>query len=190
MPLIRSIPYGAAVALAAACLAGCAHKAATERVTGDCAIALVGKCSSKQVTTDLTAAEQAQLAPLQTRRVSQSVAQALAAAAAALKSDGYEQVTVNAAAGLVQGEKNHSLSSQGSKLVRAVLNAKLPMLRGKPDHETTRALVTAQPHGGAAMVHVEFVTTVWDSKGDAKTRIATEPATYNGFFARMSGARS
>ena len=190
MPLIRSIPYGAAIALATACLAGCAHKAANERVTGECAIALVGKCSSKQVTTDLTTAEQAQLAPLQNRRIGLPLARALSAAEAALKADGYEQVTVNAAAGLVQGEQNRSLSSQGSKLVRAVLNAKLPMLRGKPDHETTRALVTVQPSGGAALVHVEFVTTVWDSKGDAKTRVATEPATYNGFFARISGARS
>ena len=190
MPLIRSIPYGAAVAPAAACLAGCAHKAANERVTGDCAIALVGKCSSKQVTTDLTSAEQAQLAPLQTRRFGLAPAQALSAAQAALKADGYEQVSANAAAGLVQGEKNRSLSSQGAKLVRAVLNAKLPMLRGKPDHETTRALVTVQPQGGAVTVHVEFVVTVWDSKGDAKTRMATEPAAYNSFFARISGTRS
>ncbi|MFG3756565.1 hypothetical protein, partial [Klebsiella pneumoniae] len=107
-----------------------------------------------QVTTDLTSAEQAQLAPLQTRRFGLAPAQALSAAQAALKADGYEQVSANAAAGLVQGEKNRSLSSQGAKLVRAVLNAKLPMLRGKPDHETTRALVTVQPQGGAVTVHV------------------------------------
>ena len=190
MPLMRSIPHGAAIALATACLAGCAHKAANERVTGDCTITLVGKCSSKQVTTDLTDVEKATLAPLQTRRIGLPVAQALSAAVAALKADGYEQVVVNAAAGLVQGEKNRSLSSQGSKLVRAVLNAKLPMLRGKPDHETTRAVVTVQPHGGAALVHAEFVTTVWDSKGDARTRMATEPAVYNSFFAGIGGARS
>ncbi|MBR1216591.1 hypothetical protein JQ557_01205 [Bradyrhizobium sp. U87765 SZCCT0131] len=189
MPSIQSIPYGAVIAIAAACLAGCAHKATNERVTGECSVALVGKCSSKQVTTDLTDAEKAQLAPLQTRRLGMSVMRALSAAQAALKADGYEQVSVNTTAGLVQAEKSHSLSSQGSKLVRAVLNAKMPMLRAKPDHETTRALVTVQPSGDAAMVHVEFVTTVWDSKGDAKTHMATEPDTYNGFFARMHGAR-
>jgi len=39
---------------------------------------------------------------------------------------------------------------------------------------------------GATAVHAEFVSTVWDSKGDSKTRTVTDPQVYNSFFAKFA----
>ncbi len=60
------------------------------------------------------------------------------------------------------------------------------MLRAKPDHETTRALVTVHALSGVTAVHAEFITTIWDSKGDSKTRVVTDPQVYNSFFAKFA----
>jgi hypothetical protein len=179
------LPRSIATLLAAMSVAGCAHNS-SDRVTGECKVALIGKCSSRQVSSDLTEAEKAALVSLQNRRVNIAVRDALSAAEASLKANGYEQVSVDTSGALVQGEKNRKLAERGSQIVQAVLNSKLPMLHGRPDHETTRALVTVHPDTGAVVIHAEFVTTVWDSKGDAKTRMATDAQSYNTFFAHLA----
>lgn len=185
-PMKRSdLPRSLATLLASMCVAACAHNP-SDRVTGECKVTLIGKCSSRQVSSELSAADKAALPPLQNRRVGITVRDALSAAEASLKANGFEQVTVDRAGALIQGEKNRKLTERGGQILQAVLNAKLPMLRGRPDHETTRALLTVHADGSSAAVHAEFVVTVWDSKGDAKTRVATDPQLYNTFFARFA----
>lgn len=175
----------AATLLAGVCLAACAHDT-TDRVTGECKVAVIGKCSSRQAGTPLSDADKAALPALQNRRIGQGAREALSAADASLKANGFEQVVVDQAGALVQGEKNQKLAERSSQILRAVLNAKAPILPGRPDHETTRALITVHDDGGATAIHAEFVRTVWDSKGDAKTRIVTDPDVYNGFFAKLA----
>lgn len=182
----RDLPRGLATLFASMSVAACAHHDPADHVTGECKVALIGKCSSTQVETALSATDKATLEPLQNRRVGLTVKEALTAAEASLKANGFEQLTTDYAGALVQGEKNRKLTDRGSQILHAVINAKLPMLHGRPDHETTRALVTVHAEGASAAVHAEFVVTVWDSKGDAKTKAATDPQVYNTFFARFA----
>jgi hypothetical protein len=176
---------GGIVLLAFIALAGCSHDPA-ERVTGDCTIKLLGKCSSKQITVDLTDAEKATLAGLQNRPAAAPAPRAVPAAGAVLTALGFDPVSVDAANGLVQGERDRSLVSRGRQMLRAVLKSKIAALPGKPDHESTRALVTVRPAAHGSAVHVEFVTTEWDSNGDAKTHTVTDAAPYDEFYKSLS----
>jgi hypothetical protein len=174
-----------ATLLAAMCVASCAHDP-SDRVTGECSVTLLGKCSSKQVTNDLSESDRAALVPLQNRKVVLTIGDALKAAEASLKANEFEQVSIDTSGALVEGEKNHKIADRGHQMLQAVINAKMPILRGKPDHETTRALVTVHAVAGATAVHAQFVTTVWDSKGDSKTHVVTDPQIYNSFFAKFA----
>ncbi|HAQ78972.1 MAG: hypothetical protein CFE30_02645 [Bradyrhizobium sp. PARBB1] len=174
-----------ATLLTGLCVASCAHDP-SDRVTGECSVTLIGKCSSKQVTSDLSESDKAALVSLQNRKVGITINDALKAAEASLKANQFEQVSIDSSGALVQGEKNHKIADRGHQMLQAVINAKLPMLKGKPDHETTRALVTVHAVSGVTAVHAEFITTIWDSKGDSKTRVVTDPQVYNSFFAKFA----
>jgi hypothetical protein len=184
-PKRAGLARNVATLLAGMCLTSCAHDP-SDRVTGECSVALIGKCSSKQVTNDLSETDKAALVPLQNRKVGLTVTDALKAAEASLKANEFEQVSIDTSGALVEGEKNHKIADRGHQVLRAVLNAKLPILHGKPDHETTRALVTVHAISGSTAVHAEFVATVWDSKGDSKTHVVTDPQVYNSFFAKFA----
>ena len=94
--------------LAGVCLAACAHDT-TDRVTGECKVAVIGKCSSRQAETPLSDADKAALLALQNRRIAQGTREALGAADASLKANGFEQVVVDqAGAGGPPGEHGNN----------------------------------------------------------------------------------
>ncbi|MFK5065658.1 hypothetical protein, partial [Klebsiella pneumoniae] len=65
---------------------------------------LIGKCSSKQVTSDLSESDKAALVSLQNRKVGITINDALKAAEASLKANQFEQVSIDSSGALVQGE--------------------------------------------------------------------------------------
>jgi hypothetical protein len=134
------------------------------------------------VTRDLTDEQAGTLAPVQNRRLAaMRPGEALEASSAALTRIGFKPVTVDPAFGLVQGQADKVMVEEWRRAVRAILKAKLP-LPGKPDHQATRALIVVRPDGAGAALHAEFITTIWDSNGDSRTAMETEPAIYESFF--------
>ncbi len=60
----RDLPRGLATLFASMSVAACAHHDPADHVTGECKVALIGKCSSTQVETALSATDKTTLAPI------------------------------------------------------------------------------------------------------------------------------
>ncbi|MCP3021498.1 hypothetical protein [Cupriavidus basilensis] len=115
-----------------------------------------------------------------------SVRAALQACQAALEAQGYTRLEADPSFGLVQGVLNERLVSTGREVLRGVLKAKMG-LPGKPDHQTTEALIALgpSPSPGDVLVRVRLRVTVWDSNGDSRSTIVVDPQAYRNFFAKL-----
>lgn len=182
-PIYPFHPAWLGLALALAC-AGCA-KNPNERVTGDAGRML--RVSSKQITVDLDEAQRAELARLQDRRIGAvGGARALAAGADALTAMGFAPVKSDAEVLLVEGERNRIVGNRWRAAIRALIKAKGIPLRGKPDHESMRALISIRPSPGeGTLVRARFDLTVWDTNGDSRTTTVLDGALYACFFERL-----
>lgn len=156
----------------------------TQRTTGSGGHFL--KYSSTQVTAELAPEQATQLALLQSRRCGAHRTNALVnASAASLSALKFSPIEVTADVGLVKGEHDEILISHAHEVLRGVLKMKVPFLPSKPDHQSTQALVIVHPDLAGDIVHLELIRTIWDSGGNAKTAMLTDPASYQQFFARL-----
>jgi hypothetical protein len=181
-----------AIAGALVFVAGCANGAkdqdANERVTGSGGKMV--RYSSRQVTVDLTPAEQSELNQVRERGFPDATpAHALQAVAAALKASGYAPVTTDTPAAIVEGGRSEVLIAKWREVLRGVLKSKVGMLPAKPDHQYTTALVSVRADGqGGATVRARFDNTVWDSNGDSQSKTVIAPSMYDDFFKLVSRA--
>ena len=58
----------------------------------------------------------------------------------------------------------------------------------KPDHQSTYAQLVIRRDGAQARVWIGLNSTIWDSNGDAKSRVVTDAAAYQDLFARLDQA--
>ena len=107
------------------------------------------------------------------------------ACAAALKAAGYEQVAGDAATDIVTGERHQKLVGRSREAARPAQVAG-PGLRRQPDHQSTYAQLVIRRDGAQARVWIGLNSTIWDSNGDAKSRVVTDAAAYQDLFARLT----
>lgn len=163
-------------------LAACASKNPYERKTGDGGNLL--RHSSSQSRIDLNPQEQAQFAQIRSQIYSHNLASDwVGLAQKSMKLLEFTAIQIDPVLMHVEAEKNSNVISSWRQIGRALWKTKLP-LPAKPDHTQIKALVTIQPRPAESsmLVSVRFEETVWDSNGDAKSRIITEPDLYHRFF--------
>ena len=107
--------------------------------------------------------------------------------AAALKAAGYEQVAGDAATDIVTGERHQKLVGRSREL-RGLLKSQGLAYGAKPDHQSTYAQLVIRRDGAQARVWIGLNSTIWDSNGDAKSRVVTDAAAYQDLFARLDQA--
>lgn len=157
----------------------------TEQVTGSGGHHL--RYSSTQVDVGLTDAQQQTFRQARDHRYAgKSIDAVLAAIAAALKQQGYAQISVDNEFHLVEARHDETLIGRSREILRGVMKTRMP-LPARPDHQSTEALiaVAADTGGQATTVRSRFRTTVWDSNGDSKTSVASESTVYRNFFASV-----
>ncbi|KUM04868.1 hypothetical protein KIF53_21035 [Chromobacterium subtsugae] len=194
IPAIRA-PRRSRAALPAllviAALAACSTPNPNERVTGDGGSRLL-KLSSKQVTVDLTPAEQQTLAQIQDKTYQRvQPPSAVNASSSALQAMGFKPVKADQETMLVEGELNRVIGVRWREAIRAIFKAKGIPLQAKPDHESVSALVTVRPdQDGETLVRARFKVTIWDTNGDSKTSTVTDPKMYDHFFSLVQDSLS
>lgn len=151
--------------------------------------------SSKQVTVSLTDQQQSAFAQARDHLYSSAhVDDVLAQAVTTLKQQGYTDIGVDHEFHMVEGRHDETLVSKGREVLRGLLKSRMG-LPGRPDHQATEVLISAMPEqdGHAVLVRTRFRITVWDSNGDSKTTIESDPVAYSHFYAgltaSLSGAR-
>jgi hypothetical protein len=143
--------------------------------------------SSSQFRVELTPEESARYQQARDRVLHNvSVTTAMQACQQVLEKMGYGKPEVDPEFQFLEAEKNESLIDTSRQILRAIWKMKLP-LSGKPDHQTTEARITLQAdnRSGDVRVRVRFRNTVWDSNGDARSKIASESQTYQDFFSQV-----
>ena len=158
----------------------------TEDVTGNGGHLL--RYSSKQVNVELTTAQRS--AWLHARDQDYPIAQldkVLDAIAATLAQQGYATPELDSQFHMVQARHDEVLVSKGREILRGVLKSKMP-LPGRPDHQSTEALVvlTTSPDGHGVQARTQFRSTVWDSNGDSRTMVVSDPAVYRTFYSGVN----
>ncbi|WP_139167292.1 hypothetical protein [Chromobacterium sphagni] len=133
-----------------ASLAACSTPNPNEWVTGDGGSRLL-KLGSKQVTVDLTPAEQQTLAQIQDKTYQRVQApSAVNASTSALQAMGFKPVKADIETMPVEGELNRVVGVRWREAIRAIFKAKGIPLPAKPDHESVSAMVMVRPnHSGA-----------------------------------------
>lgn len=170
-------------------LAGCASPPSNERETGSGGTLV--RYSSRQVSVDLTEAEQHSLYSMRDRTYANAAPDhALGAVAKALAELGFAPVSVDMEAGLVEAGHSATLVPKWRQLLRGALKNYTGMFPPKPDHERIAAIVTVRAGAGnqSALVRARFDSTVWDSNGDARTKTVLQREVYDGFFASVQKA--
>lgn len=182
----RLLPL-ACIALLGACSSTPKPAKPPERVTGAGGSML--RYSSKQTTIELTPAERAAVDQVRVRAYPASdAAQLRDACAAALQAAGYEQVTGDAATDIVTGERHQKLVGRSREALRGLLKSQGLAYGAKPDHQSTYAQLVIRRDGAQARVWIGLNSTIWDSNGDAKSRVVTDAAAYQDLFARLDQA--
>ncbi|AUH50917.1 hypothetical protein CXB49_08880 [Chromobacterium sp. ATCC 53434] len=118
-----------------------------------------------------------------------SAPMALQAGRRALERLGYKQVDVDADYGLIRAEKDEVLVSEGRQMLRGLLRWKLP-LPGRPDHQTTEVLLTLKPgeQPRQMLLRANIRQIVWDSNGNSRTLLCSDPAVYRQLFEQLNDA--
>ncbi|MBP4049601.1 hypothetical protein J9978_08825 [Chromobacterium violaceum] len=118
-----------------------------------------------------------------------SVAAALQAGRKALERLGYGRVDVDADYGVIRAEKDEKLISEARQVLRGLLKLKFP-LPGKPDHQTTEVLLTLKPgtQPRQVLLRANIRQTVWDSNGNSRALLCSDPAVYRQLFDQLSDA--
>ena len=181
----RLLPL-ACIALLSACSGTPKPAKPPERVTGAGGSML--RYSSKQTTIELTPAERAAVDQVRVRAYPASdAAQLRDACAAALKAAGYEQVAGDAATDIVTGERHQKLVGRSREALRGLLKSQGPPTAPS---RTTRAPTPSSSSAATAprRVWIGLNSTIWDSNGDAKSRVVTDAAAYQDLFARLDQA--
>lgn len=177
------------VALAGVAFAGsaCSQDAPKpdEQVTGSGGRLL--HYSSTQVDVGLTEQDKQTYQRVRDHRYDTRLDPALDAVLATLREQGYEATTVDREFHLIEARHDEVLISKGREILRGVLKSKMS-LPGKPDHQTTEALVLLMPatDGHGVQARTRFRRTVWDSNGDARTSVLSDAATYERFYGAMA----
>ncbi|MGG1948814.1 hypothetical protein AB1286_29080 [Trinickia sp. NRRL B-1857] len=147
--------------------------------------------SSRQVSVDLTEAEQRSLQSMRDRTFANAAPNnVLDAVAKALEELGYAPVSVDKETGLVEAGRSATLVPKWRELLRGALKSYTGMFPAKPDHERIAAIVTVRSGAGeqSALVRARFDRTVWDSNGDARKKTVLQREVYDGFFANVEKA--
>lgn len=168
-------------------LAACAQP--NERETGSGGTLV--RYSSRQVSVDLTEAEQRSLQSMRDRTFANAAPNnVLDAVAKALEELGYAPVSVDKETGLVEAGRSATLVPKWRELLRGALKSYTGMFPAKPDHERIAAIVTVRSGAGeqSALVRARFDRTVWDSNGDARKKTVLQREVYDGFFANVEKA--
>lgn len=179
----------AALVGAVSTLAACATPPSNERETGSGGTLV--RYSSRQVSVDLTEAEQRSLHGMRDRTFTSAAPDhMLDAVAKALAELGFAPVSIDTEAGLVEAGQSTTLVPKWRQLLRGALKSYTGMFPPKPDHERIAAIVTVRPSAGnqSAFVRARFDSTVWDSNGDARTKTVLQREIYDGFFASVEKA--
>lgn len=164
--------------------AGCATQDPQERITGSGGTLI--RYSSQQITVDMNDKQREVLAALRDREFSTtSPPKGLEAVAAALKTDGYDQIDTETDTGLVRAEKREVLVPKWRAMLRGVLKSKIGILPAKPDHQTTTAMIAVKEYGKGILIRARFERTIWDSNGDSKKNVLIDELTYTSFFSAV-----
>ena len=102
-----------------------------------------------------------------------------------MKAAGYEQVAGDAATDIVTGERHQKLVGRSREAARPAQSQGLAY-GAKPDHQSTYAQLVIRRDGAQARVWIGLNSTIWDSNGDAKSRVVTDAAAYQDLFARLT----
>lgn len=156
-----------------------------EQVTGSGGRHL--RYSSTQVDVGLTDAQRQAFHQARDHRYAgKSIDAVLAAVAATLKQQGYAQISVDHEFHLIEARHDETLIGRSREILRGAMKTRMP-LPARPDHQSTEALIAVATDAGgqATTVRSRFRTTVWDSNGDSKTSVASEPTVYQDFFASV-----
>lgn len=123
---------------------------------------------------------------------SQDTGKVLAAAAAVLAQEGYASVEVDSEFHQINARHDETLVTTRREILRGVLKARGVPLPAKADHQSTEAFIAAESEGRTVKLRTRFRLTVWDSKGDARTSIVSDPGAYRDFYAgidkRLAGS--
>lgn len=177
---------GAAMLLLAVGMASAQDAKPVEDVTGNGGHLL--RYSSKQVEVELTVSQQS--AFLHSRDQGYPAAQldkVLDAVDATLVQEGYAVPDLDRQFHVVEARHDEVLVGKGREILRGVLKSKVP-LPARPDHQTTEALVmlVPAPDGHGVLARVRFRITVWDSNGDSRTTVISDPVIYRTFYAGVA----
>ncbi|WP_244191242.1 hypothetical protein [Ralstonia insidiosa] len=165
-------------------LVACSGPPPNERETGSGGTLV--RYSSRQVSVDLTDAEQQSLRAMRDRTYANIAPdRALSAVAKALTELGYAPVSVDNETGLVEAGLSDTLVPKWRQLLRGALKNYTGMFPAKPDHERVSAVIAVKAGTGSqsTLVRARFDSTVWDSNGDARTKTVLKREVYDGFFA-------
>lgn len=143
--------------------------------------------SSTQVEVSLSGQDQQTFQRVRDHRYDARLEPTLDAVLATLREQGYETTTVDRDFHLIEARHDEVLVSKGREILRGVLKSKMA-LPGKPDHQTTEALILLMPSadGHGVLARTRFRRTVWDSNGDARTSVLSDAATYDQFFGALT----
>lgn len=161
--------------------------APAENVTGSGGHLL--RYSSKQVEVALTAAQQAAFQQSRDRSYAAATPDVvLDAVAATLTQQGYVSSSIDRQFHALEARHDEVLVSKGREVLRGVLKSRIGMLPGRPDHASTEALVllVSAADGHGVSLRTRFRTTVWDSNGDSRTTVVSDPAIYRAFYAGVA----
>ena len=138
--------------------------------------------SSKQTTIELTPAERAAVDQVRVRAYPRPTPRNCATARP--QAAGYEQVAGDAATDIVTGERHQKLVGRS----RAARPARRRAITAPS--RTTRAPTPSSSSAATAprRVWIGLNSTIWDSNGDAKSRVVTDAAAYQDLFARLDQA--
>ncbi|POZ61838.1 hypothetical protein [Chromobacterium alticapitis] len=116
-------------------------------------------------------------------------AMALQAGRKALEQLGYKQIEVDTDYSVIRAEKDETLVSEARQTLRGLLKLKFP-LPGKPDHQTTEVLLTLRPgpQPGQLLLRTRIRQTVWDSNGNSRTLLCSDPAIYRQLYEKLASA--
>ena len=78
--------------------------------------------------------------------------------------------------------------SAAAAALRGLLKSQGLAYGAKPDHQSTYAQLVIRRDGAQARVWIGLNSTIWDSNGDAKSRVVTDAAAYQDLFARLDQA--
>ena len=94
----------------------------------------------------------------------------------------------DAATDIVTGERHQKLVGRSREALRGLLKSQGLAYGAKPDHQSTYAQLVIRRDGAQARVWIGLNSTIWDSNGDAKSRVVTDAAAYQDLFARLDQA--